>query len=435
MRVLVVGSGGREHALVWKIHQSPLVKELYCAPGNAGISEIADCVPIDAASIIELADFATEIKIDLTVVGPELPLSLGIADEFAKRGLRVFGPRRDAAELETSKVFAKEFMLRNGIPTAPCRIFRSEEEALKHLGKKGTAYPTVVKADGLAQGKGVVVAADRAEAEEAVRSMMSGRRFGSAGDAVLIEDCLVGTEASFFALCDGSRVAPWPTSQDYKRAMDGDEGPNTGGMGCYSPSPFVDRDTFREITTKILTPTVVGMNKEGRTYRGILYVGLMLTEEGPQVLEYNCRLGDPEAEVLLPRMADDIVPLLSEAADGTLPTETPISWKQEAAVTVVLASGGYPGSYGKGKRIEGLAAGEPGGPVVFHAGTRKAPDGSVETAGGRVLAVTALGSGLEEAAAGCYQAVSKISFEGVQYRKDIAKSAIEHLARSREESS
>ncbi len=434
MKILVVGSGGREHALAWKISQSPQVMELYCAPGNAGMAAIADCVAIDAADIIELADFASKIRIDLTVVGPELPLDLGLTDEFVKRGLRVLGPRKSAAEIEASKVFAKEFMVRHGIPTGEFKVFRSEVEALKHLKARSTAYPLVVKADGLAAGKGVVVAASRDEAEDAVRKTMSGKAFGSAGDAILIEECLRGTEVSFFALCDGSRLAPWPTSQDYKRVYDGDRGPNTGGMGCYSPSPYVDKETFRTIVTKIMTPAVSGLAHEGRPYRGILYAGLMLTEEGPKVLEFNCRLGDPEGEALLPRLNQDIVPLLIAAADGAMTMEKPVEWSHEAAVTVVVASGGYPGSYETGLAIEGVAAaGAVEGAVIFHSGTRRSATGTLETAGGRVLAVTGTGAGLEQAARCCYEAVSKIRFDGMHYRRDIAAAAIQRVAQMRGE--
>jgi len=436
MRILVVGGGGREHALAWKIRSSPLLKELYCAPGNAGIAALADCVPIESSDIVELADFAAKIKIDLTVVGPELPLNLGLADEFQKRGLKVFGPRKAAAEIEASKVFSKEFMARHGIPTAAFHVFREQKEALAYLKAKGTKYPLVVKADGLAAGKGVVVAADRGEAEAAVKHMMGERTFGAAGDAILVEECLVGTEVSFFGLCDGSRIVPWPTCQDYKRAHDGDKGPNTGGMGSYSPSPFVDTGLFKTIVSTIMTPTVAGLAREGRPYHGILYAGLMLTAEGPKVLEYNARLGDPEAQSLLPRMKSDIVPWLAAAAEGALPTDRPIEWLREASVTVVLASGGYPEAYEKGKTIKGLdAASKADEALIFHSGTRRLPTGDVQTAGGRVLAVTALGASLEAAAGKAYATVSRIEFEGMSFRKDIATAAIRMIASGREEPS
>jgi len=432
MKVLVVGGGGREHALVWKIRQSPLVRELYCAPGNAGISPLADCVPIEPSDIVELADFARKIRIDLTVVGPELPLNLGIVDEFRKRDLKIFGPRKGAAEIEGSKVFSKEFMSRHGIPTAPYHVFRTEAEALAHLKARGTKYPIVVKADGLAAGKGVVVAAGREEAIVAVRNIMGERSFGAAGDAVIIEQRLEGTEVSFFALCDGARLVPWPTCQDFKRALDGDLGPNTGGMGSYSPSPFVDADLFREIVSSIMTPTVAGLAKEGRPYEGILYAGLMLTDAGPMVLEYNARLGDPEAEAMLPRMKSDIVPWLVAAAEGALPTDRPIEWRREHSVTVVLASKGYPGAHDKGKTILGLDEAErDSNTIVFHSGTRRLPTGETRTAGGRILAVTGLGPTLEAAAANAYSSVARIRFDGMSYRTDIAASAIRKASAGR----
>jgi phosphoribosylamine---glycine ligase len=425
MKILIVGGGGREHALAWKIRRSPLVTGLYCAPGNAGMAALADCVPIEPTDIVEIADFAAKIRIDLTVVGPELPLNLGLADELMKRGLRVFGPRQNAAEIESSKAFAKGFMARNGIPTAAFKIFRSAKEALSHLGARATRYPLVVKADGLAAGKGVVVAATKDEAASAVNSIMGERTFGASGDAVVVEECLEGNEVSFFAICDGTRLAPWPTCQDFKRAGDGDSGPNTGGMGSYSPSVYLDAQGFKEIVTKIMTPTVAAMAKEGRAYRGILYAGLMLTQEGPKVLEYNCRLGDPEAEALLPRMKSDIVPWLAFAADGALPADRSIEWRREASVTVVLASAGYPGSVEKGRTIWGL---EPdvadAETVVFHCGTRRTPTGEIQTNGGRVLAVTSLAPSLRQAAERCYGAVSKIRFDGMHYRRDIAAKAM-----------
>ena len=433
MRVLVVGAGGREHALVWKIRQSPLVSELYCAPGNAGIADLGYCVPVEPTDIVELSDFAAKIKIDLTVVGPELPLELGIADEFAKRGLPIFGPQRNAAQIESSKVFAKEFMARHGIPTAPFRVFRSEKEALEHARARSTRYPIVVKADGLAAGKGVVVAAGREEAESAIRLIIGERSFGSAGDALVIEECLEGTEVSCFAISDGARLIPWPTCQDFKRVGDGDEGPNTGGMGSYSPSVFLDADGFREIVSTIMTPTVAGLAREGRPYRGILYAGLMLTEAGPVVLEFNARLGDPETQALLPRMKSDIVPLLAAAANGAFRQDHAVEWRREAAVTVVLASGGYPGAYEKGKTIRGLPeAAATEDTIIFHSGTRRTPTGETVTSGGRVLAVTALGATIEEAARRSYQAASRIHFDGMHYRRDIAAKAIARVVAMRE---
>jgi phosphoribosylamine--glycine ligase len=433
MRILVVGAGGREHALLWKIRQSPMVKELYCAPGNAGIAGLADCVPIEADDIIELADFAEKIRIDLTVVGPEVPLSLGIVDEFGRRGLRIFGPTQAAAEMESSKVFAKEFMARHGIPTAGFEVFHSADDALRHLDGPAAAYPLVVKADGLAAGKGVVMAGDRDEAAAAVTRIMSERAFGSSGDAIVIEECLTGTEVSFFALSDGTRLAPWPTSQDYKRAMDGDKGPNTGGMGCYSPSPFVDDALFRAIVTDVMNPTVVGLGREGRPYRGFLYAGLMLTPSGPRVLEFNCRLGDPEAETLMPRLKSDIVPFLVAAAGGALPTDRPMEWRKVPSVTVIAASEGYPSSYRKGMAISGLEeASGVEGVEVFHCGTRRNASGAVETTGGRVLACTGMRPTLAASAEAAYAAMGKIHFEGIRFRKDIAAGAIAEEARAEE---
>ncbi|MBI3450724.1 MAG: phosphoribosylamine--glycine ligase [Acidobacteria bacterium] len=429
MKVLVVGGGGREHSLVWKIAQSPLVDRVYCAPGNAGIASLAECLAIDAADVSGLAEFAARESIDLTVVGPELPLSLGLADELQRLGLRVFGPRRNAAALEASKVFAKEFMTRHGIPTADYRVFRSLPAAVAHLEADSTRYPIVVKADGLAAGKGVVVAARAAEALAAVRLMMDQRAFGDAGDAVIVEECLTGPEVSFFALCDGTRVVEWPTCQDFKRALDGDLGPNTGGMGGYSPSAYVDAALVKDVFSRIIEPTVSGMAREGRAYQGILYTGLMLTERGPMVLEYNARLGDPEAELLLPRMRSDIVPWLAAAAEGSLPLDRKIEWRPEPAVTVVVASGGYPGSYERGRRIDGLPeAGAVPGATVFHCGTKVGKMGEVETAGGRVLSVTAVGAGLDAAARTAYQAVARIRFEGMMFRRDIASAAVRRIA-------
>jgi len=294
MKILVIGGGGREHALVWKAHQSPEVEAIFCAPGNAGIAALADCVPIEPTSIVEAAEFAAKLRIDLTIVGPELPLTLGIADEFSKRGLRVFGPTAAAAEIEGSKVFAKEFMARHGIPTAACRIVSSFEEAQDHLGSAAVSYPVVLKVDGLAAGKGVTVAPDRDAAEEFARGALAERRYGNAGDRVLIEECLVGPEASFFALSDGARVVPMVTCQDYKRVGDGDAGPNTGGMGSLSPTPSVDSDLFARVLREVLLPTISGLAEEGRPYRGVLYAGLILTSDGPKVLEFNARFGDPE---------------------------------------------------------------------------------------------------------------------------------------------
>jgi phosphoribosylamine--glycine ligase len=427
MKVLIIGAGGREHALAWKIRMSRQVEELFCVPGNSGIAEIADCPPIAAAEGRALVDFCDRHSIDLTVVGPEAPLVGGLADRFASRGLAIFGPCAAAARLEGSKVFAKEFMTRRGIPTAAWEAFDDPDEALRHLEARGA--PVVVKADGLAAGKGVFVCDERAEAEEAVRRIMVERAFGEAGARVLIEDRLVGREASFFAVADGKRIVPLVTCQDYKRVHDGDRGPNTGGMGAFSPAIHLDRGMANQVLERIVAPTITGMAREGNPYSGMLYVGLMLTDDGPQVLEYNCRFGDPETQVLLPRMSSDLVPLLAAAAHGDL-TGVKLEWRREAAVTVVLAAEGYPGPVEKGRRITGLEdfTGRDD-LMVFHAATKSGPGGEVRTNGGRVLAVTALGSDIADARERAYQAAMRIKFPGMHWRTDIATEAVEALRR------
>ena len=427
MKVLVVGSGAREHALAWKIRRSPVVKELYCAPGNVGMAREADRVPIDPSSIVELADFAASIKIDLTLVGPELPLSLGIADEFQKRDLPIFGATKAAAEIETSKVFSKEFMVKHDIPTAGHEVVATAEQARAILKKRKSAYPVVLKVDGLASGKGVVVAGNKKEADQAVESMLVERRFGTAGDRVIIEECLEGVEASFFALSDGERVLPLVTCQDYKRLGDGDAGPNTGGMGGYSPSVHIDAEAFRSIMETILKPTVKGLADEGRPYRGVLYAGLMLTKKGPKVLEFNARFGDPEAELIAVRMKSDLVPVLQATLAGRL-DEVNIEWLKARSVCAVLAARGYPGEPERDQPIRGIeAAVAMDGVEVFHGGTT-VKDGHFVTAGGRVLTVTAVGASFAEAAQRCYAGVDAISFDGRQVRRDVAKDAIEALA-------
>ena len=420
MRILVIGGGGLEHALVWKMSQDQEVQAIYCAPGNAGIAAIADCVSIEPTSIVEAAEFAEKVRIDLTVVGPELPLTLGVVDEFSKRGLRIFGPTGAAAELEGSKAFAKEFMERHGIPTAKHRIVASMEEAREHL--QSIPYPTVLKVDGLAAGKGVIIADDQAAAEAFARQALEDRTFGNAGDRLVIEECLEGREASFFALSDGKRVVPLVTCQDYKRLGDGDEGPNTGGMGSCSPNPGVDPESFTRILNEVVLPTISGMDQEGRSYRGLLYAGLMLTADGPKVLEYNARFGDPETQVLMPRLKGDLVGALRASADGKL-EESRLEWHGGACVTVVLASEGYPGKYETGKEIRGIEEAEAlEGVTVFQAATRKDGD-RILTCGGRVLAVSALGSDHAEAASRAYRGAGKISFEGKMLRSDIAGDA------------
>ncbi|UCF66095.1 MAG: phosphoribosylamine--glycine ligase [Acidobacteriota bacterium] len=423
MKVLVIGGGGREHALCWKIRQSRIVEELFCSPGNAGISEIADCPPLASSDPQAVAEFVARQGIDLTVVGPELPLSQGLADRIVERGKSVFGPTSGAARLETSKVFAKEFMTRHNIPSATYEVFDSPDPALSYVERKG--LPLVIKADGLAAGKGVMIAQTIDEARDAIQRTMVHRVFGAAGRRIVIEECLRGREASFFAITDGQRVIPLVTCQDYKRVDDADQGPNTGGMGSFSPAMHLDREATAFALERIVGPTIKGIAKEGHPYRGVLYVGLMLTDDGPKVLEYNCRFGDPETQVILPRLASDLVPLLGAAARGDL-SSVRVEWRREAAVCVVMASQGYPGSYQKGKKITGLEnfAGR-SDILVFHAGTRTGPGGEIRTAGGRVLGVTAFGMNLAEARQAAYEAAKQIGFAGVHYRNDIAADAIE----------
>ncbi len=423
MRILIVGGGAREHALAWKIRQSRLVREVYCAPGNAGIARVAECVPIDPSNISEMAGFAEFMKIDMTVVGPELPLSLGIADEFEKRGLSIFGATRAAADIESSKVFAKEFMTRNRIPTASYEVASSAEQARAVLRRRNHRFPVVLKADGLAAGKGVFVAADQKEAERAIETLLVEKRFGPAGEQVVIEDCLVGREASFFALTDGVVAFPMATCQDYKRLNNRDAGPNTGGMGGYSPSAHIDVPTARSVMGSIIVPTVRALGEEGRPYRGILYAGLMLTREGPKVLEFNARFGDPEAELIMARLESDLVPILQATLAGRL-DDIQLEWRAPCATCVVLASAGYPAKSETGKPIDGLeSVSELEGVEVFHAATVHR-DGLLRTAGGRVLAVTASGSTCAQAARRCYAAVESIRFSGKHFRTDIAADAL-----------
>ncbi|HEY6000800.1 MAG TPA: phosphoribosylamine--glycine ligase [bacterium] len=421
MKVLVVGSGGREHALAWKLRQSPRVSELICAPGNGGMAGIATCVPVPAEDVRGLLALARERAVDFTVVGPEAPLSAGLVDLFAANGLRAFGASRAAAELEGSKAFAKDLMRRHGIPTAAASTFTDAAAARAHVRAAGA--PLVVKADGLAAGKGVIICRTLAEAEQAVDEIMVRRAFGAAGDRVLVEEFLEGEEASFLAFTDGRTVVAMPASQDHKRVFDEDQGPNTGGMGAYSPAPVVTPAAADEVMRTVMVPTVRAMAAEGRPYRGVLYAGLMFTKAGIRVLEYNARFGDPEAQPVLMRMKGDLLPVLEACVDGRL-DEVPVEWLEEAAVCVVLASGGYPGSYPKGLPIAGLeAAGCEEGVVVFHAGTAL-KEGRVVTAGGRVVGVTARGSGVRQAVERAYRAAGKISFDGMHYRRDIAQRAL-----------
>lgn len=431
MRILVVGSGGREHALVWKLAQSKLADKIFCAPGNGGIVRQAECVDIKAEDIPGLLDFAKREKIDLTVVGPEVPLTLGLADEFAKYKLSVFGPVKKAAQLEGSKIFSKQLMAKYKVPTADFKVFDNAGEAKKYIEQHGA--PCVVKADGLAQGKGVVVAKTVDEAKEAVSLMMEARIFGDAGSRVLIEDCLVGQEASILVLTDSKQVIPLASSQDHKRIFDNDEGPNTGGMGAYSPAPVVTEPVFQEIMDAVIYRMIDGLAKEGIEYSGLLYAGIMLTKNGPRVLEFNVRFGDPETQAVLPRMNSDLLEVMLAVSSGNLTKflkSSKVSWYKDACVCVVCVSKGYPGNYEKGKEIFGLdEAAKMKDVVVFHAGTRevksqKEKGKSVVTSGGRVLGVTGKGAAIKEAIATTYRAVEKIKFEGMQYRSDIGKKAL-----------
>jgi phosphoribosylamine---glycine ligase len=426
VRILVVGNGGREHALVWKIRQSPLVTEVYCAPGNAGIAEMADCVPIDTSNIVEVADFAQTIKSDLTVVGPELPMVLGIADEFGRRGMPIFCPSRQAAELEGSKAFARDFMDRHKIPSPRYAICASQEEAEAFAQKAPFGFPMVIKADGLASGKGTLTVDSVTEARSVIASMMAEKKFGTAGSKLVMEEFLAGEEVSFLVFSDGARVVPMVSVQDHKRIFDGDRGPNTGGMGTVSPATNLSVDVHKQIMQEIVLPTIGGMAAEGRRYQGVLYVGLMITEKGPRVLEYNARFGDPETQVIMARMRSDLVPILKGVAEGQL-RETKIDWAKDPAVCVVLASRGYPETPDTGKKITGIEslAGE-GDVIVFHAATQR-EDGALVTVGGRVLGVTALGANLDTAIQRAYEAVGRVSFEGMQFRKDIGQKALARL--------
>lgn len=422
MKILVIGSGGREHALVWKIAQSKLVDKIFCASGNGGMAQIAECVEIKAEDSVRLLDFAVKEKIDLTVVGPEAPLSAGIVDEFIRRGLKIFGPQKKAAQLEASKVFAKELMAKYAVPTANFKIFTDPQGAKKYIDEIGA--PCVVKADGLAQGKGVVVAKTTDEAKQAVVSMMEEKVFGEAGSRVIVEECLEGQEASIIVITSGRNVVPLASSQDHKRIFEHDQGANTGGMGAYSPAPVVSDTLFKEILDKVIYRTICGLAKEGIEYLGALYAGIMITQEGPKTLEFNVRFGDPETQAILPRLKSDLVEVMLATVDNKLSRFKNLDWDKRSCVCVVIASGGYPGSYGKGKEIFGLAEAEKiKDAVVFHAGT-KLEDAKILTNGGRVLGVTGLGNTIKEAMDTAYQAVGKIKFDGMQYRKDIGQKAI-----------
>ncbi|OGX06443.1 MAG: phosphoribosylamine--glycine ligase [Omnitrophica bacterium RIFCSPLOWO2_12_FULL_50_11] len=422
--ILVVGSGGREHVLVWKIHQSPLVKKIYAAPGNAGIAQLAECVEVNAEDIDSLRRFAAEQKIDLTVVGPEVPLVNGIVDSFEAAGLRIFGPTKAAAQLEGSKAFAKDLMARLGVPTASYETFDRVDQAKHFMVQKKP--PFVIKADGLAAGKGVLITNTHKEAVDVVRQIIEKRRFGNSGKRVVIEEHLTGDELSVLLFTDGSSILPLASSQDHKRAYDGDRGPNTGGMGAYCPCPFVSNEELNRIVETTARPVIQELNRRGTPYRGLLYLGLMMTPSGPYVLEYNVRFGDPEAQAVLPRLKTDIVPLMLEVADGALKTKA-LEWDTRACIAVVMASAGYPGPFEKGHEIEGLDKVNANGVFVFHAGTRKGSSGKVVTDGGRVLAVSALGESLREAHERAYRSIKEIAVSGGFYRSDIGKRVLENM--------
>jgi phosphoribosylamine---glycine ligase len=421
MKILVIGGGGREHALVWKLQQSPRVKKIYCAPGNGGISQDAECLHVDQKSLDAMMALANQLRPDLTVVGPELPLQLGVVDEFTRRGWPVFGPTKAAAQLETSKSFAKEFMQRHRIPTAHYAICDSMADVKSAVSR--FSAPMVVKADGLAAGKGVVICGTRDEAASAAGEMLAGKMVGEAGARVVLEECLQGDEISFLVISDGEHVAPLVAAQDHKRVGDGDTGPNTGGMGAYSFPALLDEQMANWLVHHIAEPVVRGMKAEGVEYKGVLYCGLMMTARGPMVLEFNCRLGDPETQPILMRMESDLVEAIESSIEGRV-SSGDLRWSQDASVCVVMASGGYPGTIEVGKRISGIEdADKLEGAKVFHAGTTRR-DGEYYSAGGRVLGVTARAASLDGAVRRAYEAVEKIYFEGAHYRKDIAAKAL-----------
>lgn len=427
MRILVVGSGGREHALTWKIAQSPLVERVYCAPGNAGMAQIAEIISLGVNDIDALADFAEANEIDLTVVGPEAPLIAGIVDRFEARGLRIFGPNADPAQIEGSKVFAKKLMQTANIPTAAFWICDSlavaQARVHDYYAAQGPDAKIVIKADGLAAGKGVVIANDEAEAETALRQMMTERIFGDAGSVVVLEEYLVGEEASIMAITDGVTIVPFPAAQDHKRIGEGDTGPNTGGMGAYTPVPAAPQEIVAEAVAKILEPAIAAIAELGIPYRGILYAGVIMTAQGVKAIEFNCRLGDPETQTVLPMLESDIVPLLLSVTDCTLDQQN-LKWRSGASVCVVAASGGYPGAYQMDKPISGIAAAEADGCLVFQSGTKRGETGELLTDGGRVLSVTGLGATIMDATAQAYVGVSHIEFEAMRFRRDIAHRAL-----------
>lgn len=415
MKILVVGSGGREHAIAWKLAQSPKVDKVYCAPGNAGIADVAECINVKAEDIEGICSVAKEKAVDMAVIGPEVPLAMGITDELEKVGVKTFGPNKKCSQLEASKAFTKSFLARHDIPTAKYKEYTDKDELILDIGIYG--YPMVLKADGLAAGKGVVLAENAEEAKNAIEEMMGSKVFGSAADKIVVEECLVGVEASCLCFVDENTIVPMESAQDYKRIFDGDKGPNTGGMGTYSPSLMFTEEIKKRVMDEILLPTLEGFKKDGLDFKGVLFVGLMLTEDGPKVIEFNNRFGDPETQSVLMRLDTDIYEIFDAVCENRL-KDIDIKWKEDRAVCVVLASGGYPGDYEKGKVITGLDDVDDG-VVVFHAGTKHDENGNVATAGGRVLGVTTTGKTHDEARAKAFENVKKISFEGMQYRNDI----------------
>ena len=415
MKILIVGSGGREHALVWKISQSKRVDKIFAAPGNPGMNNLAECVDIKPSNIIELADFAKEEKIDLTVVGPEQPLALGIVDEFSSRNLKIFGPTQKAAMIETSKSFAKEFMRKNNIPTPAFKIINSAVDALDYF--RTATFPLVIKADGLASGKGVYICQKKEEAEDGIKEIMLDGKFGKSGERVVIEEFLNGQEMSFMVVCDGKRILPLASSMDYKKALENDKGPNTGGMGAISPAPLISKDLFNTIMKSIIEPTVSGLKFENKKYKGVLYAGLMITRAGPKVLEFNARFGDPEIQVVLMRLKSDLVDILEGSADENL-FDVNADWDKNVSGCVVLAAKGYPNKYVKGQTIQGLERAKVMGLEVFHAGTAQNKDNLV-TSGGRVLNVCATAPTLKETMDKIYDGISFIAFEDMIFRRDI----------------
>lgn len=422
MKVLVIGSGGREHALLWKLSQSPSVTDVYVVPGNDGMSDVASLIPIKGND--DIIDFARLMQVDLTVAGPETVLTEGLADEFEKRGMAFFGPSKAAARIEGSKGFAKALMKKYGIPTAAYETFDDEEKAIAYL-KANDTYPIVIKADGLASGKGVIIAQSEEEAIDTVKDMLEGHTFSGAGRSVVIEEFMEGEEASMLCFCDGTNVVPMISAQDHKRIFDFDKGPNTGGMGAYAPAPVMTKEMCEEVNVRILRPIVAAMKKEGYPFKGCLYAGLMITSEGPKVVEFNCRFGDPETEAVLPLFDGDLARVMLDCVHGTLSDEA-VVWKKACAVDVVLASEGYPASHSSGEVISGIEDAKKAGCLVFHAGTIK-KNGQYVVNGGRVLNVVALADTLAEAKAKAYEGVSRISWRGMQYRHDIADKGLLHL--------